>query len=108
MVVDEDVDIHSLRDLQLAFRDRVDPKDDLIVFPNTAGSPLDPSLSWEERDEWKYGAGIQNKLLIDATIAWRKHPVRPERGDRRYPPYCADITPEVDQLVERRWKEYGF
>lgn len=108
MVVDEDVDIHSIRDLQLAIRDRVDPKDDLTVFPNTAGSSLDPSLSWEERDEWKYGAGIQNKLLIDATIDWRKHPVRPEWGNRRYPPYCADVTPEIDALVENRWKEYGF
>lgn len=108
MVVDEDVDIHSLRDLQLAFRDRVDPKADLIVFPDTAGSPLDPSLSWDERDEWKYGAGIQNKLLIDATIDWRKHPVRPEWGNKRYPPYCADTDPEIDQLVEKRWPEYGL
>ncbi|MFQ5827156.1 MAG: UbiD family decarboxylase [Dehalococcoidia bacterium] len=108
MVVDEDVDIHNLRALELAFRDRVDPKDDLVVFPANPGSPLDPDLSWEERDEWEYGTGIQNKLLIDATIDWRKHPPREEWGGRRYPPRCAEMLPEIEALVNERWKEYGF
>ncbi|MBI4334583.1 MAG: UbiD family decarboxylase [Chloroflexi bacterium] len=107
VVVDEDVDIHNLRALELAFRDRVDPKDDLVVYPWTAGSPLDPSIAWDDRDEWRYGTGLQNRLLIDATIDWRKHPVRPEWGNRRYPPPCAETDEATTRLVDRRWKEYG-
>jgi 4-hydroxy-3-polyprenylbenzoate decarboxylase len=108
VVVDDDVDIHSLRDVELAFRDRVDPKDDIIVFPGLVGTPLDPSLTWEERDEWTYGGGLQNKVLIDATIDWRKHPVREEYGNQRFPPKCGESTPEIISLVEKRWQEYGI
>lgn len=78
VVVDDDIDIHNLRAIELAIRDRVDPKDDLIVFPGFGGSTLDPSAPWEFRDELKYGATPQNKLLVDATIDWTKHPVREE------------------------------
>jgi len=54
----------------------VDPKDDVIVFPGFPGSPLDPSLPLDYRDEIKYGAAPHNKLLIDATVDWVKHPIR--------------------------------
>lgn len=108
VVVDEDVDIRNLRDVELAVRDRVDPKDDIIVFPAIVGSPLDPSLTWEERDEWTYGGGVQNKVLIDATIDWRKHPIRDEYVGKRFPPKCGESTPEIIALVEKRWQEYGF
>ncbi len=108
MVVDEDVDIHNLRALELAFRDRVDVKDDLVVLPGVAGSTLDPSIPWDLRDELKYGASPQNKLLIDATIDWTKHPIREEWGNQRYPPRSFETDPETEQLVDRRLKEYGF
>lgn len=107
MVVDEDVDIHNLRALELALRDRVDPKDGLVVWP-TAGYSLDPSISLELRQELKYGGSPQNKLLIDATIDWVKHPIRKEWGNRRYPPTCAEMPPEIEDLVTRKWKQYGF
>lgn len=55
IVVDEDVDIFDTRVRDTAIRDRVDPKDDIIVFPGLPGTPLDPSLPWELRDELKYG-----------------------------------------------------
>ncbi len=108
VVVDEDVNIHNMRDVELAVRDRVDPKDDIIVFPGMAGTPLDPTLTWEGRDEWVYGGGAPNKMLIDATIDWGKFPVREEYGNRRLPPKCGESTPEIVALVEERWKEYGF
>ena len=108
IVVDEDVDIHNFRELQLAIRDRVDAKDDVIVFPGFPGNPLDPSLPWDFRDELKYGASPHNKLLIDATIDWTKHPVREEWGNRRYPPLSTETSSEIEQLVDSRWKEYGF
>jgi 4-hydroxy-3-polyprenylbenzoate decarboxylase len=108
MVVDEDVDIHNLRALELALRDRVDPKDDLVIWPSSPGYSLDPSIPWELKQELKYGGSPQNKLLIDATIDWTKHPVRKEWGNRRYPPTCAETLPEIEELVTDRWQEYGF
>ena len=108
MVVDEDVDIHNLRAVEIAIRDHADPKDGFTVFPAAPGSPLDPSIPWEDRDDWKFGTGVHNKLLIDATIDWRKHPPRPEYGGKRYPPRCADVPAEIESLVNRRWKEYGL
>ena len=107
MVVDEDVDIHNLRDLELAVRDRVDPKDDILVWPNP-GYALDPSIPWALRDELKYGGSPQNKLLIDATVDWTKHPIREEWGNRRYPPRRTEMLPEIEELADKRWKEYGF
>ncbi|MDP2646256.1 MAG: UbiD family decarboxylase [Desulfobacterales bacterium] len=109
VVVDEDVDIRSPRALELALRDRVDPKDDVIVFPGFPGSPLDPSLPLDYRDELKYGAAPHNKLLVDGTIDWVKHPIRQDWGNRRYPPRCTEETlPEIEDLVTRRWEEYGL
>ncbi len=108
MVVDEDVDIYNLRALQLAIRDKIDPADGLVVWPNAQGYTLDPAIPWELRDEFKYGGAPQNKLLIDATVNWVKHPIRPEWGNQRYPPPCADMLPEIENLVTKRWKEYGF
>lgn len=107
IVVDEDVDIHNIRDLELALRDRLDPKDDIAVWKNP-GYSLDPSIPWELRDELAYGGSPQNKLLIDLTINWEKHPVRAEWGNRRYPPICKDTPKEIIELVERRWQEYGI
>ena len=60
------------------------------------------------RDELLYGAAVQSKLLIDATIDWTTHPVREEWGNRRLPPTCTEQLPEVEQLAEKRWQEYGF
>jgi 3-polyprenyl-4-hydroxybenzoate decarboxylase len=72
------------------------------------GSPIDVCVEYDLRDELKYGAAVREKLLIDATIDWEKHPVRSEWGNRRYPPQCYYSLPETEKLVEKRWKEYGF
>jgi UbiD family decarboxylase len=108
IVVDEDVDIYDRDDLDRAMRDRMDPKDDIVIFPGIAGYVLDPSIPLDLRDEQKYGATQQNKVLYDATIDWVKHPARKEWGGRRYPPRSTEMSPEIEVLVERRWKEYGF
>jgi len=108
MVVEEGVDIRNLSSIQLAVQTYVDPMKDVIVFPLGVGSSLDVSLSSDDRDEILYGAGRQNKLLIDATIDWTTHPVRPEWGNRRIPPTCTEQLPEIEKLVERRRQEYGF
>ena len=108
MVVEEDVDIHNLRALQLAMQNFVDPTKDLVVFPMNLGSNLDVSLSEEDKNELKYGAGLQNKLLIDATIDWTTHPIREEWDNRRIPLTCTESLPDVVELVNNRWKEYGL
>ncbi|UCG65287.1 MAG: UbiD family decarboxylase [Deltaproteobacteria bacterium] len=108
MVVEENVDVNNLSALHHAFENYVDPKEDIIVFPGGGGSNLDPSISYELRDEIKYGSAVQNKVLIDATINWLRHPERKEWGNKRYSPECTEGSPEVQQLVERRWKEYGI
>lgn len=108
MVVEEDVDIHNMRALQLAIQTYVDPAEDIVIYPMQLGSSLDVSISLENRDELTYGASLQSKFLIDATINWRRHPIRKEWGNRRIPPTCTEPLPEVAKLVEKRWQEYGL
>jgi len=107
-VVEEEVDIHNMRALQLAIQTYVDPAKDIVVFPLNLGSSLDVSLAYEDRDELVYGAGLQSKVLIDATIDWVTHPLRKEWGNRRLPPTCTEQLPEIEKLVETRWQEYGL
>jgi 4-hydroxy-3-polyprenylbenzoate decarboxylase len=107
VVVEEDVDIHNLRDVERTVMNNVDPARDLVVFPGTAGSSLDVSVLEEMKDELLYGAGTINRLLVDATVNWKDHPPRKEWGNRRLPPKCTESTPEVKRLVDSRWKEYG-
>ena len=85
----------------------VDPARDLIVFPIELGE-LDPALSSEAEDQLKYGAALQNKLLIDATIDWTTHPVHEEWGGQRLPPTCTEPFPGLVELVRKRWKEYDL
>jgi len=108
MVVEGGVDIQNMRALQLATQTYVDPARDIVVFPLNLGSSLDVSLAFEDRDEMVYGASLQNKVLIDATIDWATHPLREEWGNRRLPPTCTEQLPEIKRLVETRWQEYGL
>ena len=108
MVVEEDVDIHNMRALQLAVQTCVDPAKDIVIFPMNLGSSLDVSLAFEDRDELAYGASLQNKFLIDATVDWTTHPLKEEWGNRRLPPTCTEQLPEVIKFVENRWAEYGL
>lgn len=108
IVVEDDVDIHNLRDVERALMNNVDPERDLTVFPRVAGSSLDVSVSEDRRDELIYGAGNIGRLLIDATVNWKDHPPRKEWGNKRVPPKCTDSLPEVNALVDNRWNEYGI
>jgi len=108
MVVEEDVDIRNFHSLQVAMQNNVDPSKDIVVFPMRMGSCLDMSLDCEGRNEVAWGAGLQDHLLIDATIDWETHPIREEWGNRRMPPTCTEPDPNMAKRVEARWKEYGF
>ena len=108
MVVEEDVDIRDSAALMRAMHGKVDFNRDLVVYPLYMGSPIDVSLPYDFRAELEYGAAIANKLLIDATTDWQIHPPREEWGNQRFPPNCHYSRPETEELVERRWKEYGL
>lgn len=108
VVVEENVDIRNLREIELAIHANVDPTKDIIVYPLGAGSPLDTSLSPDARDEIKYGSPLQDKVLIDATVDWTTHPKRIEWGGERFPPKCTESPPEIVEIVDKRWAEYGF
>jgi 3-polyprenyl-4-hydroxybenzoate decarboxylase len=102
------VNIRNLREVELAIHANVDPVKDIIVFPMGAGSPLDTSLSPDAGDEIKYGTPLQDKVLIDATVDWTTHAKRPEWDGERLPPKCTQSSPEIVELVDKRWAEYGF
>jgi UbiD family decarboxylase len=68
IVVDEFVDPFNLEQVMWALTTRVKPSKDVVVIPNCAGMPLDPS---------SYPAGMHDKLIIDATT-----PVAPEPNPR--------------------------
>src|SRR5438046_6518638 len=91
IVVDEHVDVHDYEDVFFRVTANVDPKRDLLL---TAG-PLD-HLDHAPTRQF-YGG----KLGIDAT-----HKGTAE-GTREWPPEI-EMTPAVNELVERRWSEYGI
>ncbi|MBI4465415.1 MAG: UbiD family decarboxylase [Acidobacteria bacterium] len=106
IVVDDDIDISDYEQLDWAIAYRVNAgKDDIVVFPSSFGSPIDPSTPLAERDVPKLGAGIWNRVLVDATRTWMYDP-RPE-WDGRFPP-TVHPAPEDEALVDRRWSEYGW
>jgi len=108
MVAEEDVDIRNPAALMGAMHNKVNFDRDLVVYPLYMGSPIDVSVAYDLRAELEYGAAVASKLLIDATTDWELHPVREEWGNQRFPPKCHYSRPETEELVEKRWKEYGL
>jgi len=108
IVTDEDIDIFDDEAIEWAIAYRVNADmDDIVFFPGTIGSMLDPSVPLEQRDVLKYGQGKWTRVLIDATINWELE--RQEQyGGKCYPPVASDIPQEDEELIRRRWKEYGL
>ncbi|WP_158736496.1 UbiD family decarboxylase [Alteribacillus sp. YIM 98480] len=107
IVVDEDIDPsdHSAIDWAIAYR--VNPgTDDLVVFPGSFGSTLDPSTPLEDRSIADLGSGLWNRMLIDATKTFR-FPTREKWGNKKFPPTVHN-RPEDVELVKSRWDDYGF
>jgi 4-hydroxy-3-polyprenylbenzoate decarboxylase len=92
-VVDEDVDVQNMSEVLFHVTSNTDPRRDSVIVEG----PLD-ALD-HATDKFAYGA----KMGLDAT---RKRP------DLDHFPHDwpADIrmTPEVEELVTRRWREYGI
>jgi len=105
MVVNDDIDIYNQSMVNWAFNYRVNPKEDLVIFPGSRGGHLDPSSPIADRDELGLGTGRWNRLLIDAT--WDLS----QRGSwfgKKTPPLSVDLEPEVKEMVLNLWQEYGF
>jgi UbiD family decarboxylase len=106
-VVDDDIDIHDYASLDWAFAYRVNAaEDDIIFVPGTFGSALDPSTRLQYRDSVLYGTGKWCRVLIDATMNMDFEP-QAQYGGKRFPPTVHPHKEDWD-LVNRRWKEYGF
>ncbi len=91
VVVDEHVDVHDYAQVMFYVGANVDPKRDVVL---TEG-PLDhldhaPTLQF-----------VGGKLGIDATAKG------PAEGTREWPPEI-EMSPDVRELVDRRWAEYGI
>jgi 4-hydroxy-3-polyprenylbenzoate decarboxylase len=91
VVVDEWVDVHDYEEVLFRVGANVDPQRDVLI---TEG-PLD-HLDHAPTRQF-YGG----KMGIDATHKG------PQEGTREWPPEI-EMTPEVRELVERRWSEYGI
>src|SRR6476619_6794241 len=91
VVVDASVDVHDYEQVLFYAGANVDPKRDVIV----SEGPLDHLDHAPERQF------LGGKLGIDATAKW------PEEGARPWPEEI-EMSPEIKELVTRRWTEYGL
>ncbi|HEY2310371.1 MAG TPA: menaquinone biosynthesis decarboxylase [Gaiellaceae bacterium] len=91
VVVDADVDVHDYEQVLFYAGANVDPKRDVIL----SEGPLD---HLDHAPERQFFGG---KLGIDATAKW------PEEGARPWPDEI-EMSPEIKELVTRRWTEYGL
>ncbi|TML90684.1 MAG: menaquinone biosynthesis decarboxylase, partial [Actinobacteria bacterium] len=91
VVVDAHVDVHDYEQVFFYVGANVDPKRDVVL----AEGPLDHLDHAPERQF------VGGKLGIDATAKW------PEEGARPWPEEI-EMSPEVRELVDRRWAEYGI
>ena len=92
IVVDEDVDVHSVDDVMFHVAANVDPRRDTFI----AEGPLDIL------DHAAPFVGAGSKMGIDATRKWAG-----EGQVRDWPEEISMDSATMD-LVTRRWKEYGF
>jgi 4-hydroxy-3-polyprenylbenzoate decarboxylase len=91
VVVDAHVNVHDYEQVLFYAGANVDPKRDVVL----AEGPLDHLDHAPERQF------VGGKLGIDATAKW------PEEGARPWPDEI-EMAPEVRDLVDRRWDEYGI
>jgi len=77
VAVSHDTDIEDAREVYHAIASRCDPARDIVVVPQTRGSPYDPSaLPLEGQYPWR----IVGKMGIDATAKARHDPADFERA----------------------------
>jgi 4-hydroxy-3-polyprenylbenzoate decarboxylase len=93
VVVDSDIDVHSINEVLWAITTRADPKRDITVIENAPTDTLDPASALPN---------LGSKIGIDATTKWK------EEGYTREVQQLAKPDEDTVELVNNRWKEYGF
>ena len=94
-VVDDDIDIHDYGAVDWAFAYRCNAaEDDIVFYPGTFGSALDPSTRLKYRNTALYGTGKWCRVLIDCTVNLDFEPEE-NYGGNRYPPM---VRPEAAGL----------
>jgi 4-hydroxy-3-polyprenylbenzoate decarboxylase len=91
VVVDAHVNVHDYNEVFFYVGANVDPKRDVLL----SEGPLDHLDHAPERQF------LGGKLGIDATAKW------PQEGARPWPEEI-EMSPEIKELVDRRWEEYGL
>lgn len=92
VVVDDDVDVHNYSEVAWKAFSNIDPKRD-VIFVN---GPL---------DDLDHSSPIQfagSKMGIDATKKW------PAEGHSRIWPDDVEMSKDIKDLVDRKWKDYGI
>jgi len=107
-VVDEDIDAfdNEAVDWAVAYRCNAG-RAGIEIAHGCLGSELDPSTPLDERNVVMHGHGAWSPVLIDATIDWNLK-LEPQYGNKRFPPWASDISPEMSRRVNQRWKEFGL
>ena len=93
VVVDHDINIHSMNEVIWAVTTRADPKRDTIIFDNVPTDSLDPASPL---------VNLGSKMGIDATTKWK------EEGYAREIQELATVDDQTKALVDKKWKQYGF
>ena len=90
IVVDDDVNVHDMREVIWAVTTRFDPAKDVVIIPDC---PID-SL-----DHATYRPNLGGKLGIDATKKWR------EEGYERKWPEVVEMDVDVKKRIDAIWDE---
>ncbi len=90
VVVDNDVNVHDMREVVWAVTTRFDPAKDVIIIPDCPIDSLDHST---------YKPNLGGKLGIDATKKWR------EEGYEREWPDVVEMSDDVKKRVDQIWDE---
>ncbi len=92
VVVDKDIDVHNLSEVALNVFGNTDPKRDMMFVEG----PLD--ILDHSCPIFGYGS----KVGIDATRKWKAE------GFNRDWPKPLQMTENIKETVDNRWREYGF
>ena len=93
IVVDDDVNVHSMDDVLWAVTTRTDPARDTIIIDNTPTDTLDPSSPL---------VNLGSKLGIDATQKTK------EEGFEREIQEQVKVDDVTKSLVDSKWSSYGL
>jgi 4-hydroxy-3-polyprenylbenzoate decarboxylase len=104
IVVDSDVDIFNLKKVNAAIAHRTRGARDITIYPNTLGSPLDPSVNPDFVHQADIGSW--DRVLIDATWPFEWEPREEWRG-QKHPPKALTSS-EMLEKIRKKWREYGL